>query len=266
MRPPFSVARIKQKLNPLHPSFLRLEASTFVSEVIQNSLLPHPKLKLISIAFMMFQNKMWLLFPMASLQMNSILSAVLENREAMRQKLGLAPEHVALLFVANELERKGYHTLISALSILKNPRFRLLVVGRPEIESVRNIASAAGVEDQVVAYGSSKDVGQFHAASDVFVLPTQYEAFCLAILEALGSGLPVLTTQVPGAKDAIIEGQNGYTISDPNSGEELAEALKLILDDDVRSRLTSQAAQSVQKYQWPAVLEQYEEVLREYSR
>ncbi len=139
---------------------------------------------------------------------------------------------------------------------------RLLVVGRaPQAQIVRE-ARRCGLADQVIACGPTGDVGAFHAAADVFVLPTQYEAFCLAILEALGSGLPVVTTRVPGAGDAIRPGVNGYLIDDPRSGEQLREKLLLLLDDDHRALLSRRAPATVAHYQWPSVLTRYEEVLQ----
>jgi glycosyltransferase involved in cell wall biosynthesis len=69
------------------------------------------------------------------------------------------------------------------------------------------------------------------------VLPTQYEAFCLAILESLGSGLPVVTSRVPGAHDAVQHGVNGALITDPRDGHELAEALRPLLNFDALGRL-----------------------------
>ncbi|MEI6871850.1 MAG: glycosyltransferase, partial [Verrucomicrobiota bacterium] len=105
----------------------------------------------------------------------------------------------------------------------------------------------------------------YHAAADLFVLPTQYEAFSLAILEALGSGLPVVTTDVPGAKDAILPGVNGLLQAAPKDGRELAEILSS-LDDDALAGLSAQASASVTQFQWPNVLARYENVLRSASR
>jgi UDP-glucose:(heptosyl)LPS alpha-1,3-glucosyltransferase len=185
------------------------------------------------------------------------------RRCEMRERLGLDGDQIALLFVANELERKGYGTILDAMRRLGRPDLRLLVVGRPDVNLVRQRAAEFGLSDQVIACGSTADVSAFHAAGDVFVLPTQYEAFCLAILEALGSGLPVVTTRVPGAHDAIIADENGLLIDDPRSGEQLAAALQRLCDGPTRARMTANAAESVREYQWPTVLRRYERVLEE---
>ena len=143
------------------------------------------------------------------------------KRKQMREQLGLRPEQIALLFVANELERKGYRTILSALQLLKRADIRVLVVGKANTNITKQLAQEHGVAEQIIVCGPTTNVADFHAASDIFVLPTQYEAFCLAILEALGSGLPVVTTQVPGAHDAIQPGVNGFLIKTQTAARNL---------------------------------------------
>lgn len=261
-RPPFSFGRLRQRLNPLHPLLLRLEEEHFrarryrkvlaLTEAVKADLgrlydVPAADVTVISNGF-------------SPTEFNPERRA--ERRAAMRSRLGLRENEVALLFVANELARKGYATILDAMRSLKSDRLRLLVVGRVPSEKVLREARRCGVGDRVTACGPTGDVSAFHAAADLFVLPTQYEAFCLSILEALGSGMPVITTRVPGAGDAIQPGVNGYLMDDPRSGEQLREKLLRLLDDDHRALLSRQAPATVVGYQWPAVLTRYEQVLQ----
>jgi UDP-glucose:(heptosyl)LPS alpha-1,3-glucosyltransferase len=263
-RAPLSLGRWKQRLNPLHPVLLRLEAMHFrernyrkiiaTTEVVRDDLeriygVPPGDVVIIPNGFSPSEFN-----PERRLQM----------RGEMRAKLGLAPDHIALLFVANELGRKGYGTILEAMRKLGRRDLRLLVVGRASAGQAKREAAAAGLGGQVIVCGSSGDVGQYHAAADLFVLPTQYEAFCLAILEALGSGLPVITTTVPGARDAIQPGINGALIGNPKSGAELAAALEPFLDPVRCAAVSAQVPATVSAYQWPRVLARYEEVLRQH--
>jgi len=262
-RAPMSLARWKQRLNPLHPVLLQLEAKHFrerqyrkviaTTEVVRQDLhriygVPEEDVEIISNGF-------------APEEFNPERRAAL--REEMRAKLGLKPEHVVLVFVANELERKGYGTILEAMRILGRSDVRLLVVGRANAVQAESEAAACGLQDQVIVCGPTSKVAQYHAAADLFVLPTQYEAFCLAILEALGSGLPVITSTVPGARDAIQPGINGALIEDPKSAEELAAALEPLLDPARRAVISAQTPGTVGAYQWPRVLARYEELLRQ---
>lgn len=266
LRGPLSAARWKQNLNPLHPVLLRLESRHFRERRYRRLIALTPQVKSDLERFYGVPPEDVTVNPNGFSPTEFSPERRSARRAEMRAHLGLEPGQVALLFVANELERKGYPTLLDALRRLGDPNVRLLVVGNVDGDQVGRQAAAAGVADQVLACGPTRDVAGFHAAADLFVLPTQYEAFCLAILEALGSGLPVVTTRVPGAQDAILPGVNGALISDARSGEELAAALTPLLAEEARAALSAAAPASVEAYQWPTVLAHYEEILRQYSR
>jgi UDP-glucose:(heptosyl)LPS alpha-1,3-glucosyltransferase len=262
-RPPWSAARWKQRLNPINQILLKLEAEHFAKRRYRKITATTPEVRqdLERIYGVPAGDVVIVPNGFAPEEFNPARRARL--RDAMRTRLGIKPDEVVLLLVANELERKGYRTILSALRILDSQRLRLIVVGRPPEHVVRRHAVAIGLEDRVLACGPTDEVVSFHAAADIFVLPTQYEAFCLAILEALGSGLPVVTSNVPGARDAIQPGINGLLVSNPQSAEELAEALRKLLDEDTRSAYSQRAPGTVAHHQWPVILERYEEVLRQ---
>jgi UDP-glucose:(heptosyl)LPS alpha-1,3-glucosyltransferase len=265
-RPVLSSAGLKQRLNPAHWSLLELERRHFAGGNYQRIIATTPHVR----------DDLGRLYGVAPADVEIIPNGFSPSefnpvrragqREGMRRRIGLEPDQVAILFVANELERKGYATILAAMRQLRRPELRLLVAGRVRPKRVKELARAAGLADQVLALGPSGDVGALHAAGDLFVLPTQYEAFCLAILEALGSGLPVVTSSVPGAGDVIVPGVNGAVVDDPRNGEELAATLAPILDRDALAALSARAPETVETYQWPSVLRRYERVLLEHAR
>lgn len=260
-RGPMSGARWKQRLNPLHPVLLNLERRHFgrrkykrviaLTEDVKTDLhrfygVPPEDVDVVPNGF-------------NSLEFNPQNRA--ERRDARRAELGLRPDQSVLLFVANELGRKGFGTILGAMRRLARPDLKLLVVGRLDERAVMAAAEAEGVAGSILFCGPTSDVAGFHAAADLFVLPTQYEAFCLAILEALGSGLPVVTSNVPGARDAIRPDVNGLLIDDPRDADSLADALGPLLDPDRRLALSDQAPATVETYRWDAVMAHYEQVL-----
>ena len=265
-RPALSSAGLKQRLNPAHRSLLDLEERHFAGGRYQRIIATTPRVR----------DDLGRLYGVAPDDVEIIPNGFSPSefnpirragqREEMRRRLGLEPHQVALLLVANELERKGYATILAAMRQLARPDLRLLVAGRVSARRVMELAEAAGLAGQVLAMGPSSDVGVLHAAGDLLVLPTQYEAFCLAILEALGSGLPVVTSSVSGAGDAIVPGVNGAVVEDPKSGEELAGVLAPILDHDRLATLSAAAPGTVECYQWPSVLQRYERILLEHAR
>lgn len=257
-RPPFSLARIKQRLNPLHKVLLQLEEKHLRERNYRKIVATTQAVKDDLNRFYDVPPEDVVILPNGFAPKEFNPQRRLERREENRARLNLKPDDVALLFVANELERKGYPTILEALQILRNPRLRVVAVGRFDESEALRMATQSGVADQVQLCGSTQDVSAFHAAGDVFVLPTQYEAFSLAILEALGSGLPIITTRIPGANDAVQHGINGWVMEDPRSGEQLAEALRQFLDDDYRQKITDQVPATAQAYQWPRILARYE--------
>ena len=187
-------------------------------------------------------------------------------RQRMREELGLSDDDIVLLFVANELQRKGFPTLLGAVEKLADRRFKIIAAGRPPETEIKRLAAKYGLVSQVLAVGSLRAVADLHAAADLMVLPTQYEAFCLAILESLGSGLPVITTIVPGARDAIVDGTNGLLLNDPSDAGALADIIRGAIDGDFLAKASAAAPKTVCQFQWPTVLRRYEQVLADASR
>jgi UDP-glucose:(heptosyl)LPS alpha-1,3-glucosyltransferase len=263
-RSPLSPQRIKQRLNPLHPLLLRLESRHLQSRQYKRLIALTPDVRRDLKNYYGVPETDVDVVPNGFNQTDFNPSARAARRESMRRQLGLREDQVAMLLVANELQRKGYPTILNAMHQMPPAQLkslRLLVVGNVSEQEVKTLAHAAGVAEQVQFCGPTRDVASFHAASDLFILPTQYEAFCLAILEALASGLPVITTRVPGAYDAIQPGINGMLIEDPTNGSELAAAISSLLDSDHRAQLSAAAPLSVEAYRWPSVMERYEKVL-----
>ena len=189
-----------------------------------------------------------------------------ERRQTMRTEaraeFGYVDSDVVALIAANELARKGFDVLVEAQARLSDQRLKVLLVGRKPLSPAhKRRLVELGVADRVRYAGSRSDMGRMHAAADLFVLPTQYEAFSLAIIEALASGLPVITTKVPGAGDRIVDMRNGRLLDDPRSPEELAGLLNEALESDVRTGWADYAAKSVGDLSWSALFDKAERLL-----
>jgi UDP-glucose:(heptosyl)LPS alpha-1,3-glucosyltransferase len=260
-RKALSPSGIKQRLNPMHPVLLQLEAQHFRGRRYRRviALSVHVREALNRFYGVPAEDVDIVPNGFSPTEFNPEMRAA--KRAETRSELCLKPDQIAMLFVANELERKGFSTVLNAMLRLNRPDLMLLVVGRVDEKLVKQMAAKKGLSDHVLAYGPTDDVPKFHAAADLFVLPTQYEAFCLAILEALGSGLPVITSAIPGARDAIVPGVNGALIANPDDGAELASALEPFLEREYRTGISELTPNSVAAYQWPKVLTRYEEIL-----
>jgi UDP-glucose:(heptosyl)LPS alpha-1,3-glucosyltransferase len=184
-------------------------------------------------------------------------------RASARRRLGLSPDDVSLLFVANELHRKGFGTLIEALAGIDWPQARIDVVGRVSPRDYQGKIERLGLGDRLRWHGSTSDVSPFYAAADVMVLPTQYEPFGLVIVEALASGLPVITSRLAGASVAVEPGVNGRLLADPVDVAELAGYLVEAADPVVREQWATRAPEGATPFAWPRIFADVEDVLRE---
>ena len=184
-----------------------------------------------------------------------------QYREETRRELGLTSDEPALLFVGSGFVRKGLQELLRALPAVKG---RLLAAGRDRLGPFRRLAQKLGVGDRAVFLGPRPDVERLYGAADVFVLPSWYEPFSNACLEAMASGLPVVTTTGTGAAEVIEDGVNGFVVPFPARPEILAEKITQALALD-RERLIDANRLILAPFDWNEnlrlTLAAYDEVL-----
>ena len=183
------------------------------------------------------------------------------ERAPLRQRLGLTDEDVLILLVANELHRKGFAVLLQAVAMIADPRVQVAVVGRAPIDSYRSLTERLGLGERVRWHGPAQDVAPWYGAADLFVMPSQYEAYPLVVIEALASGLPVITTALAGSLDAITPGHNGLLLSDANDAAQLAALIRQGLDKETRARWSRAAPDSVRRLEWGEIAQRYAALL-----
>jgi UDP-glucose:(heptosyl)LPS alpha-1,3-glucosyltransferase len=262
-RRPLSMGRIKQRLNPLHGALLKLERLHFTSGNYQKLIAISPSVRDDLMRFYGVQERDIELIPNGYADGEFNLDRAGALRDSERARLGYRPGDRVVLFVANELERKGFGPLIRALAAINDPQSRLLVVGRVDISGYAAEIQKLGLTDRIQAIGAASDVVSYYAAADVFALPTQYEAWGLVIVEALACGKPVLTSRLAGAAEVVREGQTGELLDNPADVEEIAAKLQPLLHGNHAS--ADAIACSVSAYTWNAVLSRYENLLEEQS-
>ena len=149
------------------------------------------------------------------------------DRENSRRKFGIAAREIVVLFAGTGWERKGLRFAIEAIAGLNDPRFRLLVAGRGNDRKFR----AKGV----YFLGEQSDLRPAYAAADIFLLPTLYDPFSNACLEALASGLPVITTRHNGFSEIIEDQVHGSIVDRADEVQALRAALLYWADEDQRA-------------------------------
>jgi len=169
-------------------------------------------------------------------------------RRELRVKLGISEEEKVLCSIAGLRTEKMHSVLIEALArnIGNGERYRLLLAGvGPMEQDLRKQVKQLGLEQQVDFLGSLKDVRGLLAAADCKMLVSAAETFSMAMLEAMAMQVPVITTAVGGASEAIDDGVTGYLLQPGDAGA-LAETIsRLLSDDNKRIEMGKRARQVV---------------------
>jgi UDP-glucose:(heptosyl)LPS alpha-1,3-glucosyltransferase len=155
-----------------------------------------------------------------------------EMRIKTRKEYKIDSNDTLISFVGSGFERKGLGFAIRAVKALQDRKYKLIVVGKGSIGKYEKLAESLSVRDQIIFTGPLFDTSPIYAASDVFLLPTLYDPFSNASLEAVASGLPVITTKMNGASEIIMEGENGFVIKDPRDIKEISQKINLSLNLD----------------------------------
>ena len=173
-----------------------------------------------------------------------------QYREEIRKRYGIGDEFV-ILFVSNNFRMKGLGYLIKALAKIKkegHPPFKLLILGRDRQNPFLRLAKKLGILGEVIFAGSTNEPEKYYGAADLLVHPTLYDACSLTVLEALASGLPVITSTSNGASGILTNGQEGFVIQDPRDVKILCEKITYFFDEGKRQESSFQAHQCMRQY------------------
>jgi glycosyltransferase involved in cell wall biosynthesis len=158
---------------------------------------------------------------------------LLEPKERSDEAQLTAP---MLLFMARFVKEKGVYQLLEAVALLKNdfPKLTLMMGGDgPEMEGLQQRADALGIADRVMfpGYLRRKEKASAFAAATVFVFPSYFwEGLPNAVLEAMGSGLPIIANPIAGVPEVMNDPDNGLFLSEVTA-DDIAKKLRIMLND-----------------------------------
>jgi UDP-glucose:(heptosyl)LPS alpha-1,3-glucosyltransferase len=169
----------------------------------------------------------------------------LRHRAELRKRMGVGMETPVFLYVGSGFARKGVATLIEAVSHMTCTEAQFWIVGVDKrTAAYQQQAKESGVAARFRFLGGQPDVCPFLGAADAFVLPTIYEPLSNAVLEALASGLPVVTTTSCGAAELIRDDENGY-VCEAGDAQQLARYLDVLAAPGIAHAMGEAARASV---------------------
>jgi glycosyltransferase involved in cell wall biosynthesis len=182
----------------------------------------------------------------------------------------MTPQPVNLLFVAQGgWKRKGLHLVLDACRRLTESHdtpWVLEILGMPGNGEAELLTPFKEYIDagQIHPLGFQKNVAAAYARADLLIVGSFYEAFSLVMLEALTHGLPIITTPVNGAREAVRDGWNGFIVNwDKDS---MAEAIyRLANDVSLRTQMGERSREMAALFDLNVVASQTEAVYRQVS-
>lgn len=189
-------------------------------------------------------------------------------REEIRRKHAISPNEFVILFSAHNFRLKGLKNLIRAVAQVKREKkgVKLLVLGRDRKNPYERLAHRLGCEEEVIFAGGVKEPEQYYAAADILVHPTFYDPCSRVVLEALASGLPVITTRSNGAGWIITEDKEGFVLDDPRDVGTMAAKILYFTDPKRLTKASLAALRLAQKHSQQRSYHELLKILQELRR
>lgn len=195
------------------------------------------------------------------------------DKRKAKEELGLNPEDIAILSVGRLYARKGLFNLIESMPAVVK-RFRnakFVISGKGQSNEMKKLVAHAeklGVRNSIIftGYFPDKKLPKLYQAADVFAFSTFYENLPFAVLEALSTGLPVVTTHVGGIPEMIDNGENGFLVQ-PFNAKQLSDRILYLLEHPAEANEMGFLARKIilERFDWrlivKKVLRVYEEAL-----
>lgn len=172
------------------------------------------------------------------------------NRLEERRKLGLDDDDFILGFAGRHIERKGCHDLILAIGELRHfENIKLLITGDgPKKEENIKMANKLGLERNIFFLGYIPDIRWLYSIIDCFVIPSHWEPFGIVALEAHATGVPVISSNVEGLNEVVLDAKTGF-LFEPRNHKDLAKKIELLyLNEDLRRKIIENGLKSAGNY------------------
>lgn len=196
--------------------------------------------------------------------------------------LSLPKDTKLLLTVGRYHIVKGYEYLIKAMPYIINQykNVKSVIIGK-RLNILKKLIRELGIEEYVIlldqqSFNLSQDNHKInlnyipndellsaYKSSDIYVSSSLIEGFPLTMVEAMAAGLPLVATDVPGNKDAVVDGENGFLVPSKDPKALANKITKLLKNSNLRIKLSARSKELAKKYDWHIITNQY---LKQYKR
>ena len=188
----------------------------------------------------------------------------LADRARWREKEQFDRDAILFTCVGRLEPQKNPLLLVKAFAALNNPRIHLIMLGEGSLrEELTAYIREHGLERRVHLLGKRNEVAECLAASDVFVLSSNWEGNPLAVMEAMAAGLPVVSTAVGGVPELVESGQQGILVR-PGDCPAFTDAMRTLLNDPEKRAAMANAAhvRAISRFNVERMAHEYESIYR----
>ena len=178
-----------------------------------------------------------------------------KEKNLLREKLLIQRGVNVFIFTGRLISCKGLPLLLKVWKdiLTEYSNVILIIVGSGGSDmyncedEIKEYVKSNGLNERVNFTGGVTNVHEYLKASDVFVFPSEKEAFSNSLIEAMACGLPVISTSTGGAKDIIVHKENGYMV-EPGDFNQLREAISILINDrGLQVKLGMGASRTIQE-------------------
>ncbi len=184
--------------------------------------------------------------------------------ENLRSKIAKKNEKI-LVHISNFRKVKRVNDVLKIFNeVQKNISVKLLMIGDgPERKKAEQYSRKLNITSNVMFMGKLKSVEEFLSISDIFLLPSETESFGLVALEAMASGVAVVSTNTGGLREVNIDAVTGY-LSDVGDISKMSnDVLNILKEDYILQKFKSRAFSHASKFDIPNILPKYERLYKD---
>lgn len=201
--------------------------------------------------------------PSVGVDINRIMNLKIDKK-AKKESIGVPADKTLIISAGELIERKNHEVIIKALAKINNTDVYYAIAGKgPLKEHLEHLAKELGISDRVIFLGFRTDVFELYHAADISAFPSKIEGLGLAGVEAMAAGVPLVSSNVHGILDYVIDGKTGYAI-DPKDVDGYAKAITRLVDNsDLRENMKENCLKAVAPFEISNALHVMWDIYRE---
>ncbi len=196
-----------------------------------------------------FKSKNVRYIPSVGVDIKKIQNTIVDKKK-IRRSIGIPDDGIMLLSVGELIERKNHEVIIKALAKINRDDIYYVICGKgPLRDYLEELAKKCGISNRVLFLGFRKDIPELCNTADISAFPSKIEGLGLAGIEAMAAGVPLVSSNVHGILDYVIDGKTGYACA-PNDVDSFAGAIEKLSSDSVlRERMRVNCLSAVEPFE-----------------